>query len=336
MLTPPDGLPEDALRTTLRQEWGLDVAALAYRPVGFGSHHWEAVDIGQVRWFVTVDELEVKRHVLDEPLDTPFDRLRAALGTTARLREHGHPYVVAPVPTRDGAPLARLSDRFGVSLYPYVEGQSFEWGEFATATQRNAVLDLVVALHTTPEELRAAALADDFAIAHRDELESSLDGAGDVDGLGPYARPAADLLVEYAAPVRRLLARYDALVSTARTEPSRTVLTHGEPHPGNVMRVGDDWLLIDWETVLLAPPERDLWILSAGDDSVLGAYADATGTIPLAPVLELYRIRWHLADIAFEVSRFRSPHSGDAGDDESWKVLRSVLEHIATEPAGTN
>jgi hypothetical protein len=181
---------------------------------------------------------------------------------------------------------------------PVRRGQSFEWGEFGTPGQRYAVLDLVIALHTAPEALRGGAPVDDFAIAHRDELESSLHGAEDVDDLGPYARPAADLLVEYAAPVRRLLARYDALVSTARTEPSRMVLTHGEPHPGNTMRAGDDWLLIDWETVLLAPPERDLWIVSAGADAVLRAYADATGVTALAPMLELYRIRWHLDDIS--------------------------------------
>lgn len=335
VLTPPDGLPEDALRATLARQWGLDAASLVYRPVGFGSHHWEIVDTGQVRWFVTVDDLAVRRYSSDEPLGAAFGRLRAALGTAARLREHGHRYVVAPVPTHDGEPLARLSDRFGVSLYGYVEGQSFEWGEFGTSEHRDAVLDLLIALHTAPAADRDGALVDDFAIAHRDELEAGLDGAEDVDGLGPYARPAADLLVEYATPVRRLLARYDALVTSARAEPSRMVLTHGEPHPGNTMRVGDDWLLIDWETVLLAPPERDLWIVGAGDDSVLGAYADATGTAPLAAMRELYRIRWHLSDVAIEVSHFRSRHSGDADDDESWKILCSVLEHVSKLPAET-
>src|SRR4029077_13351490 len=64
------------------------------------------------------------------------------------------------------------------------------------------------------------------------------------------------------------------------------VITHGEPHPGNIIRVApnadadglaaaDDAaagatggagpasgaiMLIDWDTVGLAPPERDLWM----------------------------------------------------------------------------
>ncbi|WP_432843998.1 phosphotransferase family protein [Dactylosporangium sp. CA-092794] len=41
-------------------------------------------------------------------------------------------------------------------------------------------------------------------------------------------------------------------------DPPGLVLTHGEPHPGNTMRTGGGWLLIDWDTALLAAPERDL------------------------------------------------------------------------------
>ena len=43
---------------------------------------------------------------------------------------------------------------------------------------------------------------------------------------------------------------------------------------------------------------------------MLSALANATGARPLAPMLELYRIRWDLADIAEFVSRFRKLHPG--------------------------
>ncbi|MFG2077560.1 phosphotransferase family protein [Nonomuraea maritima] len=57
------------------------------------------------------------------------------------------------------------------------------------------------------------------------------------------------------------------------------VLTHGEPHPGNVLRAGSRTLLVDWDTVGTAPPERDLWhvVRDAGD---LARYAAATGRTP--------------------------------------------------------
>ena len=109
------------------------------------------------------------------------------------------------------------------------------------------------------------------------------------------------------------------------------MLTHGEPHPGNTMLTPDGWRLIDWDTVLVAPPERDLWSLDPGDGSVLARYGEATGVRPLSPLLELYRIRWDLADLAVDVSRFRRPHRGTADDEASWELVRSLVERVAAD-----
>lgn len=328
VLTPPNGLREDVLVSALASGWDLDIAAMTYRAVGFGSHHWEIADAIGTRWFVTVDELEVKQCWQGEPLQAAFDRLRASLATARELRECGRWFVVAPVPARDGDPLVRAGDRFAVALYPFVDGQSFVWGEFATPAHRQGVLGLVVAIHTAPAAAARYARADDFAVPHRDDLEAAFDSAADAADCGPYARRAALLLRRNALPIQRLLARYDELVALSRSQPVRAVLTHGEPHPGNTMLTSGGWLLIDWDTALLAPPERDLWSLDPGDGSILGAYAHATGVTPLQPMLELYRIRWDLADISAEASRFRRQHSGSLDDSTSWDLLRSLIARI--------
>jgi spectinomycin phosphotransferase/16S rRNA (guanine(1405)-N(7))-methyltransferase len=328
VLAPPDDLPDDLLVSVLASGWRVAATSTTYRPVGFGSHHWEIVDATGVHWFATADELDVKRHSPREPLTTALRRLRSALAAATALRDLGHRFVVAPVPTRDGEPLVRAGGRFGVALYPFVDGQSFPWGEFATPAHRHAVLDLVVTVHTAPPSVHRLAWPDDFAIPHREELAAALDPAGGVEDCGPYASATAGLLAEHAVPTRELLARYDRLVGAA-SQPSRAVLTHGEPHPGNTMLTPEGWCLIDWDTALAAPPERDLWSLDPGDGSVLRAYAGATGVAPLPSMLELYRIRWDLADIAVCVSRFRKPHAGDPDDDKSWEVLRSLVEHLS-------
>lgn len=328
MLTPPDGLTDDALVRVLSEGWGLSVASVDYRAVGFGSHHWEAVDTDGARWFVTADELDLKRRSMSEPEAAPFGRLRAALATAADLREHGAAFVVAPVPARTGEPLVQAGRRVSVALYPYVEGQSFSWGDFPTPAHRRGVLDLIVALHTAPAPARRHALAEDFAVPQRDELELAIGQDGGHRESGPYAGPVSALLAENAAKIRRLLARHDDLVGQVRRQPGRMVLTHGEPHPGNTMLTSAGWVLIDWDTVLLAPPERDLWNLDPGDGSIIGAYADATGTAALPPLLELYRIRWDVADLALDVSRFRRRHSGSLDDEMTWETLCSLIGRL--------
>ena len=233
------------------------------------------------------------------------------------------------MPAGDGEPVVRVGDRFGVAVYPFVNGQSFEWGEFSSPGHRLAVLGLVVGVHTAPPAASRHALADDFAVPLRDELEAACDPVAEAADSGPYARRASLLVRQYAAPIRRLLARYDDLATQARAQPACAVLTHGETHPGNTMLTAAGWRLIDWDTALVAPPERDLWSLDPGDGSILEAYADATGVVPQPALLDLYRLRWDITDIAMDLDRFRRPHTGTIDDDKSWELLSSLIKRVS-------
>jgi aminoglycoside phosphotransferase (APT) family kinase protein len=315
--------------SALERSWGITAASMDYRAVGWGSHHWDVTDAAGARWFVTVDELENKRLSEREPLAAGFGRLRASLAAARDLRDCGLAFVVAPVPARDGEPLAWAGDRFSIAVYPFVDGRSFDWSEFSSPEHRLGVLGLLAEMHTAPATASRNALADDFTVPQRDALEAACDPASDTADVGPYTRLTAHLVQQHAAPIRRLLARYDDLVRQARAQPGRSVLTHGEPHPGNTMLAADGWRLIDWDTALVAAPERDLWSLDPGDGTILDAYASATGVVPLPDVLDLYRLRWDIADIAVDVGRFRRRHAGSIDDEKSWELLSSLVKRVS-------
>ena len=57
MYSAPPDLDRTALVGALRRHWGIDALSLDYLPVGFGSHHWEAVGADGSRWFVSADDL---------------------------------------------------------------------------------------------------------------------------------------------------------------------------------------------------------------------------------------------------------------------------------------
>jgi hypothetical protein len=328
MLSPPDGLRPEMLTAALAAGWGLEVTWLGYLPVGFGSHHWEVAGADGTRWFVTADDLLARRMSRSEPLDAVFGRLTAALATAMKLSALGRTFVVAPVPATDGEPLRRLTDRFSVALYPFVDGESFSWGESQPAEHRRAVLDMIISIHTAPAAARERAMTDDLSILFRDELDGALDGIPGTPDSGPYGQRTAELVAGHRDAIRQSLAWYDALATRLRSG-QPMVLTHGEPHPGNTMRAESGWLFIDWDTALISAPERDLFGVDPGDGSMLAAYQQATGITPRPEALELFRLRWDLTDIALSVGQFRAPHSGDANDAKSFGRLPLLLSRIA-------
>ena len=315
VLTRPDGLPDERVAGALAAGWGLAVDGLAHAPVGFGSHHWRAT-AGADRWFVTVD---------DVARAGAAGRLAAALATARRLCDAGLGFVVAPVATRTGAVLHRVGAVWAVSLFPHVEGATHPWGAYPGRAERLAVLDLVARLHRSPAALRAGAVADDLALPERDGLDAAVAGRAPAGEPGPFAAPARDLLAARAGAVRGALGRYDDLAAAVLARPDRLVLTHGEPHRGNTISTAAGPVLVDWDTALVAPPERDLWSMTAEDARIPADYEQRTGIAPDPDALAFYRLRWGLTDISLYVAWFRRPHGDTADTRLAWEGLQASV-----------
>jgi spectinomycin phosphotransferase len=304
----PEDFDEGLLRTALKA-WGIDVPALTYAPVGFGDFHWVAGDR-----FVTV--ADVRRR--------SYDALRAALDTAAALRgEAGLEFVVAPLRDAEGATLRRLDRRYAMSVFPYEEGRPGEFGDEQDADERAAAIDVLAALHGTPPPLPTP--VSPVQPAGRALLEGLSRGDDGLPWLGgPYSEPARDLVAGHARTLRGALEEFDRLAE----RPGEPVVTHGEPHPGNLLRAGGRLLLVDWDTVGMAVPERDLWLVAeTGDD--LARYADATGHTPDHGLLRLHRLRWALDDVAEFVQWFRAPHARTPDAEVAWRGLQGTLELLA-------
>ena len=276
MKSRPAGVSDLALSAVLADGWGLRDLRLRYAPVGAGSYHWTAG-----RFFVTVDDLDAKPW-LGSDRSSVLDGLRTAMEVAGALATL--PFVVAPV----NGTVCPLGDRYAVTMFPHVNGEPGEWGQPRTGSERTDVLDMLAALHKATVSVPVPSRP--VALPARARLEQALDDPAAIGG--PHAEQVRAVLVEAAPRIRGMLAIFDRLAAALSGLP--TVITHGEPHPGNVIRTAAGPKLIDWDTVGLAPPERDLWFLP-GD---FAAYEAATGYRPDPAALDLYRQRWRLDDIA--------------------------------------
>lgn len=332
MLTKPEGLSDELLTQALSGGWGITAAAISYLAVGYGSHHWQATSSKGARWFVTVDDLTERLRSPADTLDAAYGRLRSALLTAQALRESGASFAVAPVSAADGGVLHRIGEAYAMAVYPFVDGRSRAFGDALSPAELAAILPLITAVHGAPASVRRRAQADDFVLAGAGVLRGALDDlAGRWHG-GPYGEAARRLLTRHASSVQGRLGHRDQLASQASSRPDRMVLTHGEPHPGNFIQVGPQPMLVDWDTVLMAPPERDLWLLDSGDGSFTGAYRRATGRDVLPSMLDLYQMTWELSDIVGCVRRFTGEHGDAVTDRAEWEILNRSLSLSAEWP----
>jgi hypothetical protein len=113
-----------------------------------------------------------------------------------------------------------------------------------------------------------------------------------------------------------------------RDQAGTWVVTHGEPHSANVIRNAEGGLrLVDWDTALIGPRERDLWMTLDADLTGWDEYRQVIGSVRLnEQALGLYRERWALAEICIYAAEFRRPHEETEDTRASWDNLGEYLK----------
>lgn len=318
----PAALTRQLVAGFLRTHWGIEAVKLEYAPVGFGSYHWIGADGAGPRWFVTADVLSPAGSWLGPSPEHILAALTAATAACGELVDRGYEFVVAPLPDRTGALVRQVLPGWVMHLYPYLAGWSSGHGDWRDATEHVRIAELIGRLHAAqpPAVLRRW----DFTVPGRDQLAAALADLATPWTSGPYAERTRDLLATARTDILALLDRYDALAAEIAASPDPWVVSHGEPHSGNVVRTDHGMRLIDWDTVLLAPRERDLTTVLDGADPATALIAYQRHAGPHAPrpaALELFDRWWALAEICGYVGLFRGPHGDTADAAESWRNL---------------
>jgi hypothetical protein len=309
----PEEFDASALIGPLAEGWGLEVEALEYAALGGGSYHWVVADVEGTRGFVTVDDLD-RKPWLGDTRESAFDGLRSAFDTARALRDGGLGFVVAPILTSRGETLRRIGPRHTVALFPFVHGNAGMFGQYDTA-ERAAVVAMLTELHAATPAVASVARRIDLSLPGRGDFDGALREVNQTWSGGPLAEPARQKLARYASDVAELLASFDRLSAELARRSIDWVVTHGEPHAVNVMRTGRNYVLVDWDKVALAPPERDLWMLAG----------DATGLELDQVAVNFFRLAWDLADIAAFTYDLRSPHRENADTLKAYDGLTTLL-----------
>ena len=211
---------------------------------------------------------------------------------------------LTPSETNSGESLRRIGERHAVALFPFVEGEGGRWGRYELGA-RPAVVSMLAELHRAAPagSLRMVGLD----LTGRGVLEAALRDVNETWSGGPLSEPARRAFSDHFDDVPEFLALADRLAASVEQRAATMVVTHGEPHAGNVLRTDGAHVLVDWDTVARGPRERDLWWLAdeAGD---LAAYTALTGHEVDPEAVAFFRLAWDLNDVAQYLSVLRLPH----------------------------
>jgi spectinomycin phosphotransferase len=320
------------LRAAIGEAWSVECDSLRYVPKGAGSYHWLAERDGHATHFVTVDDLDTKPWIGRER-DATFAGLCVAYGTAWALhQEEGIAAVVAPIRCVDGSVAARVDDRYSVAVFPFVDGTAGTWGDPLTHGHRTLLLRELAGLHRAVKARLSGIGRRPHVLPERDALHSALAALDSPWTGGAFSEPARRALADNVWRVRALLEHLDALAAQLDGSSADPVVTHGEPHPGNRINQAGALRIIDWDTVALAEPERDLWMLDDGTPGALAAYTKATGTAIDQAAIAFYRLAWTLSDIASYADLFRGEHPGTRWAEEKLRGFVGLLEGAPSAP----
>lgn len=304
MRTAPASPTAAQVLEAVRRTWLPEAEQAIHLPLGFGAHHWRIDGPEGPTLFTTLDRPSPTRSA---------ESFTAAYLGARELRAGGLPGVLAPCAGAEGRVTIRLVGGL-LSVTPWREGRTPAEAEAEGTGHARRVSALLDGLHAAraPEVLRPWAARVGPGLPARLEERT-----GSAWATGPMGETVRALLRAAAPRIREIEQRYRKLVALESTRAHRRVPTHGEPHHANkLLTVGDELLLVDWETLALAPRERDLAALPP-------QLRDARGADPA--MSELFRIEWTFSEVEEYMRWFSAPHTGSEDDEIALQGLRDEL-----------
>lgn len=283
---------------------------------------------------MTVDDLTEKGW-LGSSRDEVFSALRTRFEVAAVVRERAElSWVLSPVRDREASVVSRLSQRYSIALFPYVEGLKPVLDQQGCHHERTQVIMMLADLHGSTS-LVPEAPRHHPAIPELESLNGALQDLDRPWMGGPFSEPTRALLADHAGEVAALIAAFERHAPEMGDRAS--VLTHGEPHWGNVVGSGEGRLvMLDWDTVALAPPERDLWMLDSESGAEFDLYTNLTGRRIDPSAIRFYGLRWDLQDIALFTIQLREHHDENEDTRVASVALQRYLEGLGRRDFLTN
>lgn len=251
MLIKPD-LKDEKIIVCLRDAYGLTVDKVTFLPLGadFNTAVYRVIATNGEDYFLKLRSGEF---------------LEASVSVPKYLADLGIKQVIPPLATKIGQLWTSLAS-FKAILYPYVEGHNGievklsedQWAQFGAAIKKLHSADI-------PNALTSGTPRETFSSKWRETVKSFLERIEDEVFEEPVAVKMALFLKSKSSEILKLVERAEELAITIQNQPLDYVLCHADMHGWNLIVDKEAALyIVDWDTLIFAPVERDLMFVGAG------------------------------------------------------------------------
>lgn len=221
----------------IRQEYRIDAAVLAPAKRGYYGETWR-LDATNSSYFLKLVYPAAHR--------TAYER---SFSIIQHLCDHGIDFISRIVKTKDGDLSTRFDDAV-LGVFDWIDGENIETD--ATKIPEYQILAKVYGVPSGGVPI----LREDYSGTSADtffEHWSALDN-----------RQLHSLLEKNRAKLEHRAQRLQHFAELCRGDTADFFITHGDAG-GNLIVNDDRYFIVDWDNPILAPPERDAWVMCSRD-----------------------------------------------------------------------
>lgn len=318
MLEKPD-LKDERIITCLQDAYGLNIVEIAFLPLGadLNTAVYRSVANDETPYFV-----KLRREGFDE----------SAVTVPKFLSDLGVKQIIPPLTTQTGQLWTGL-EPFKVILYPFVEGYNgFEVN--LSNQQRIEFGKALKSFHTAnvPSALTKSIRRETFSPQWRDTVKLFLERIENETFNEPVAIELAAFLRTKRNEIVELVNRSERLAMAFQAQSPEFILCHADIHAWNLLIDVEGMLyMVDWDTLIFAPKERDLMFVGAGlggnghslkEEETL--FYQGYGPTQIDPIgIAYYRYERIIEDIAVYCEQIFLSDEGGEDREQSFEYLKS-------------
>lgn len=251
----------------LSNNYDLEIQSLDLAPRGFVGETY-IVNTSKEKYFLKI--LKNNRYSVN---------VLQSLPVLKELNELGITYINYPIPTKGGDLHIEHKNRYYI-LFNYIEGQN-TWDY-----DKQEVYKHLIEIHKSTNKIKSFVKKEDFKIEYEKIFEETLMKYKDIP-----------LITAYLDEILKHWESYKKLSDILQKKSFNMYITHGDAF-GNIIKNEDNLYIIDWDDLLLAPLERDLWFFYE-DESIVNSYKEEFINFDIEKDLLLYYIYKRFYDDLF-------------------------------------